>query len=94
MPSFIQFKNTIRQMHADFGQPISAREAHSIARSAWISQLAEQFARAAEAYAGISQDPTGEDATDNVLIEYLTRYGSLRAPTSAAAIEEECAPCM
>ena len=85
MPSFVQFKNTVRQMHADFGQPISSREAHSIARSAWMSQLAEQFANAAEAYAGLSQDPTGEQATDNVLIEYLTRYGSLRAPMAVAS---------
>ena len=85
MPSFVQFKNTVRQMHTDFGQPISARKAHSIAQSAWVSHLAEQLAHAAETYFRDVSDDTGEEATDNVLLQYLIRFGSLRAPEAAAS---------
>ncbi|WP_138443550.1 hypothetical protein [Sinomonas susongensis] len=79
MPSipFVQLKNTIRQMHADFGDPISSREAHRIAQGVMLSQCAEQFANAAEAYFREVKDPTGEEATDNVLIQYLIERGSL-----------------
>lgn len=79
-PSFVELKNTIRTMHADFGSPISSREAHSIARAIWITQLAEQFTRAAEAYFRKTSDITGETATDNVLVQYLMKYGKLTAP--------------
>jgi hypothetical protein len=76
---FVALKKTVQQMHADFGRPISSREAHSIARSAWLSQFAEEFANAAEAYSQHYSDTTGEEATDNVLIQYLIQHGSLTA---------------
>lgn len=84
MPSFVQFKRTVRDMHADFGQPISSREAHSIAQSAWVSHLAEELTRAAEAYSLDYSDDTGETATDNALLDYLIRHGSLNPQRTAA----------
>jgi hypothetical protein len=79
MIAFIHLKNTLRQMHADFGAPISSREAHRIAQGVMLTQCAEQFANAAEAYFRQTADPTGEEATNNVLIQYLIDHGSLTA---------------
>lgn len=84
--SFVALKNTIRQMHADFQRPISSREAHRIAQGAMLAQYAEQFADAAESYSRITQDPTGEEATNNVLVQYLIRYGELRNPNTLGRI--------
>lgn len=77
---FVKLKHTIRTMHADFGRPISSRESHRIAQGVMLSQFAEQFTAAAEAYSRQSSDVTGETATDNVLLEYLRRFGQLAAP--------------
>lgn len=73
MPNFVQLKRTIRQMHTDFGRPISSREAHSIAQGVVLHRLAEQFSNAAEAYFRQTSDPTGEEATDNALLAHLIK---------------------
>lgn len=82
---FVKLKNTIRSMHADFGKPISSRESHRIAQGVMLSQFAEKFTNAAEAYSRQSSDVTGETATDNVLVQYLRKYGQLKAPMAVAA---------
>ena len=88
MPSlpFVALKNKIRTMHADAGSPVSARESHRLARGISLTEFAEQFANATdEAYTRDVSDETGEQAVNNVLIEYLTKYGNLRAPLAVAA---------
>ena len=77
MPTFVQLKRTVKRMHRDMGRPISDAEAHSITRSALMSQLAEEFTRAAEAYSLDYADPTGEQATDNHLIRVLAARAGL-----------------
>lgn len=79
---FVKLKNTIRKMHADFGSPISSRESHRIAQGVMLTQFAEKFTNAAEAYSRESSDVTGETATDNVLLQYLRKFGQLTAPTN------------
>ena len=79
--SFVQLKNTIRTMHAEAQTPISSRESHRLAQGIVLTEYAEQFAAAAEAYDRQNADETGEAAVNNVLIEYLTKYGALNAPT-------------
>lgn len=79
---FVELKNKIRTMHSDAHSPISARESHRLAQGIVLSEFAAQFADAAEAYTRGNADETGEQAVDNVLIEYLRKYGSLTAPPS------------
>jgi len=87
MPSlpFVALKNKIRSIHADAGSPVSSRESHRLAQGIVLTEFAEQFANAAEAYSRDSSDETGERAVNNVLVEYLSRYGSLRAPQAVSA---------
>ena len=82
MPSipFVELKNKIRSMHAAEGSPVSSREAHRLARGIDFTEFAAAFANAAEAYDRDVSDETGERAVNNVLVEYLSRYGSLTAP--------------
>jgi len=79
MPSlpFVALKKKIRTMHAEAGSPVSSRESHRLAQGLVLSEFAAQFANAAEAYTRGNTDETGEQAVDNVLIEYLRKYGSL-----------------
>jgi hypothetical protein len=78
---FVTLKNKIRTMHADAGEPVSSREAHRLARAIDLTEFAAQFNAAAdEAYSKDTSDETGEAAVNNVLIEYLTKYGALTAP--------------
>ncbi|WP_104087087.1 hypothetical protein [Arthrobacter sp. GMC3] len=83
MPKFVELKKMIQKMHADFGRPISSREAHSIARHALMSEFADQFHKAAEKYFRDSSDVTGETATDNVLIQFFIKYGSIKGLVAA-----------
>lgn len=80
---FVKLKNTIRKMHADFGSPISSRESHRIAQGVMLHQFAEAFTTAAEKYFRDSSDVTGETATDNVLVQFLIKYGSIKGPVAA-----------
>ena len=82
MPSlpFVALKNKIRTMHAEAGSPVSSRESHRLAQGIVLTEFAAKFAAAAEAYTRGNTDETGEQAVDNVLIEYLRKYGSLNAP--------------
>ena len=82
---FVNLKNTIRTMHADFGRPISSRESHRIAQGVMLHQFAEKFTNAAEAYDREFSDKTGETAADNVLLQYLHQFGQLTAPVAVAA---------
>ena len=77
---FVALKNKIRTMHADAGEPVSSREAHRLARAIDFTEFAAKFNAAAEAYSKDTSDETGESAVNNVLIEYLTKYGALTAP--------------
>jgi len=77
---FVTLKNKIRTMHADAGSPVSSRESHRLARGIDLTEFAAQFNAAAEAYDRDVSDETGEMAVNNVLIQYLTKYGALVAP--------------
>jgi hypothetical protein len=85
MPNFVELKKMVQKIHADFGRPISSREAHSITRSALMSQFAEQFSKAAERYFRDVSDETGELATDNVLLQFLIKHGSIKGPMAVTA---------
>ena len=78
MPSipFVQLKREFQRVYAEAGQKLSSREAHRLAQGVMLSE----FASAAEAYFRDVSDETGENAVDNVLIEYLRKYGSIKAP--------------
>lgn len=78
--SFVQIKNRIRTLHAEAQTPISSRESHRLAQGIVLTEYSAQFANAAEAYTRQNADDTGESAVNNVLIEYLTKYGALTAP--------------
>lgn len=75
--SFVQLKNQIRTLHAEAHNPISSRESHRLAQGIVLTEYAAQFATAAEAYSKDTSDETGEMAVNNVLVEYLTKYGAL-----------------
>ena len=77
---FVELKNKIRTMHAEAQTPISSRESHRLAQGIVLTEYAAQFANAAEAYTRQNADDTGEAAVNNVLIEYLRKYGALTAP--------------
>lgn len=78
---FVTMKNKIRAMYAEAQEPISSRESHRLARGIDLTEFAAQFDAAAEAYSKDTSDETGELAVNNVLIEYLRKYGSLRNPS-------------
>lgn len=78
--SFVQLKNKIRAVHAEAQSPISSRESHRLAQGIVLTEFAAKFNAAAEAYSKDTSDETGESAVNNVLIEYLTKYGALTAP--------------
>ena len=67
-------------MHADAQTPISSRESHRLAQGIVLTEYAAKFAAAAEAYTKDTSDETGESAVNNVLVEYLRKYGALTAP--------------
>ena len=80
MPSlpFVALKNKIRTLHSEAATPISSRESHRLAQGIVLTEFAAQFVSAAEAYTRDVSDETGEQAVNNVLIQYLTKYGNLR----------------
>lgn len=78
---FVELKNRIRTIQRESGCPISSRESHRLAQGISLSDFAVEFSNAAEAYDRDVSDETGELAVNNVLIEYLSRYGSLVAPS-------------
>ena len=78
--SFVQLKNKIRTLHAEAATPISSRESHRLAQGIVLTEYAAQFAAAADAYTKDTSDETGETAVNNVLVEYLRKYGALTAP--------------
>ena len=68
-------------MHAEAGAPISSRESHRLAQGIALTEFAAKFNAATdEAYDRACSDETGEQAVNNVLVEYLRKYGSLAAP--------------
>lgn len=84
MPSFVALKNKIRTMHAEASTPISSRESHRLAQGIVLTEFAAKFAAATtEVYDRDCSDETGETAVNNVLIEYLTKYGNLRGLVAA-----------
>jgi hypothetical protein len=78
--SFVALKSKIRTMHADANTPISSRESHRLAQGIVLTEYAARFAAAADAYDKDTSDETGESAVNNVLVEYLRKYGALTAP--------------
>ncbi|MDJ0321688.1 hypothetical protein [Pseudarthrobacter sp. PS3-L1] len=79
---FVTMKNKIRSMYLASGAPISSRESHRLAQGIALTEFAALFAAATdEVYDRDCSDVTGESAVDNVLIEYLRKYGALSAPT-------------
>lgn len=78
--AFVQIKNKIRTLHAEAATPISSRESHRLAQGIVLTEYAAKFNDAAEAYDRDCSDETGEMAVNNVLVEYLTKYGALTAP--------------
>lgn len=78
--SFVALKNKIRTMHAEAAAPISSRESHRLAQGIVLTEYAAMFNDAAEAYTKDTSDETGEQAVNNVLVQYLTKYGALTAP--------------
>jgi len=78
--SFVQLKNKIRTMHAEAAAPISSRESHRLAQGIVLTEYAALFNTAADAYDRDCSDETGEMAVNNVLVQYLTKYGTLTAP--------------
>lgn len=78
IPPFVELKNLFREAAAAAGAPISAREAHRQAQGFMLSNAVESIED--EQYFRDVSDETGEEAVKNVLIEYLRRFGSLRAP--------------
>lgn len=81
---FTQLKREIRSMYAEQGHRASSRELHALAQGIMLTEYAEQFASASEAYFRDVSDMTGEEAVQHVLIEYLSRYGALKAPSIQA----------
>lgn len=77
IPPFVELKNMFRDAAKQCGEPVSAREAHRAAQGFMLSLATD------EAYEQAFTDETGEDAVKNVLIEYLRKFGSLRAPVAA-----------
>lgn len=79
IPPFVELKSMFREAAKESGEPISARESHRAAQG-FILSLATD-----DAYDQPFSDKTGEAAVKNVLIEYLRKFGSLRAPLEMAA---------
>lgn len=77
IPPFVELKNMFRDAAKQCGEPISARESHRAAQGFMLSLATD------EAYEQAFSDKTGEEAVKHVLIEYLQKYGSLRAPVMA-----------
>lgn len=77
IPPFVELKSMFRDAAKEAGDPISSRESHRAAQG-FILSLATD-----EAYDQPFSDTTGEEAVKNVLIEYLRRFGSLKAPVMA-----------
>ena len=81
---FVALKNRIRTLHVEAGTPVSSRESHRLAQGIVLTEYAAQFAAAADAYDRDVSDETGEMAVNNVLIQYLSKYGNLRGMAAAA----------
>ena len=73
-------QNQIVSAFPGINRTYAKRVAYRAQRQADISDLVEKFNEAAEAYDRDCSDETGETAVNNVLIEYLRKYGALTAP--------------
>jgi hypothetical protein len=78
IPPFVELKHMFRDAAKQCGEPISARESHRAAQGFLLSLATD------DAYDQAFTDDTGETAVKNVLVEYLRKFGSLRAPVNAA----------
>lgn len=73
-------KNQIISAFPGINHNHAKRIAYRTKRQADFAEFAAQFNAAAEAYDRDCSDETGEMAVNNVLIQYLTKYGALVAP--------------
>lgn len=73
-------QNQIISAFPGINRTYAKRIAYRTKRQADFADFAAQFNAAAEAYSKDSSDETGERAVNNVLIEYLRKYGTLTAP--------------
>lgn len=73
-------KNQIIAAFPGINHNHAKRVAYRAQRQSDFAEFAAQFNNAAEAYDRDSSDETGEMAVNNVLIQYLSRYGALVAP--------------
>lgn len=78
-------KNQIISAFPGINHNHAKRIAYRTKRQSDFADFAEKFNAAAEAYDRDVSDETGEAAVNNVLVQYLTKYGELAAPTSAVA---------
>lgn len=88
MPEIITatgLKNQIIAAFPGINHNHAKRVAYRTQRQADFAAFAAQFTAAAEGYDRDVSDETGEQAVNNVLIQYLSKYGSLRAPMERAA---------
>ena len=72
-------QNQILKAFPDMNRNYAKRVAYRTQRQADFANFAAQFNAAAEAYTRDVSDETGEQAVNNVLIQYLTKYGTLTA---------------
>ena len=77
IPPFVQLKAMFREAAEQCGEHITSRDSHRAAQGFMLSLATD------EAYEQAFSDETGELAVKNVLIEYMRKYGSLRAPVMA-----------
>lgn len=73
-------KNQIIAAFPGINHNHAKRVAYRTQRQADFAEFAAQFSNAAEAYSRDVSDETGELAVNNVLIQYLGKYGVLTAP--------------
>jgi hypothetical protein len=75
-------QNQIIAAYPGINRNHAKRVAYRTCRQADFAEFAAKFNAAHEAYTRGNADETGEQAVNNVLIEYLRKYGSLTAPPS------------
>lgn len=73
-------QNQIMKAFPGMNKRHAQRVAYRTKRQSDFAEFAAKFNAAAEAYAKDTSDDTGEAAVNNVLVEYLTKYGALTAP--------------
>jgi len=73
-------KNQIIAAFPGINHNHAKRVAYRTQRQADFAEFAAKFNNAAESYTRQNADETGEQAVNNVLVEYLIKYGALVAP--------------